>query len=491
MLALEHASWLKLAFVQVRQTFWFSCLLVTLVTLVFVLVAPDGMKSSRYGDYAPQVESLRAGRGFTGAEGQVLHRYPPLYPLMLWGIEQFSLRLGLPLYTALATFATTCNAFSAALVWRIGLALGLHHQLAAAAAVLFGLHPFVLYGVLIPLSETPFITVFTAGVLFLMVAMQTGCRKWFFWSGTLIGLACLIRPIGLLAPVVFAAVVFWQFRRVWQFRLAMVGLFVAAFMAVVLPWVLWVRAKSGEWVPVSSGGPPTLRDGLSFNHKEFREKLQLPEGVARLSDAAWKHYENLKDFKSFLGFVFRQLQHDPVGVMQTFVYKGIRAWYGTDSQRANTERFNMVVSLLFLALVSVGLLRYWHHGWSGEAWLLIGAALLFWMMATLMLSIARYTTPAVAMLAPFAAWGLPGYPGQGAKGRRDRRFRPAVLWGDRPLQFCMAVASAVVRKKQARPQEGVEKNGGEPGQGDASPRAVLRVVPTTGGRSHLLCTIWS
>lgn len=404
---------------QVIRTFWFSCLLVTLATLLFVFFAPDSLKSSRYGDYSSQVENLRAGRGFIGAEGQVLHRYPPLYPLMLWGIEKLSVRVGLPLYTSLAAFATMCNALSAAMVWRIGLALGLDHRLASAAAVLFGLHPFVLYGVLIPLSETPFITLFMAGVLLLMIATRTGCRKWFFCSGALFGLACLTRPIGLLAPAVFATVIFWQLRRVWQECVAMVMLFVAAFIAVVLPWVLWVRAKSGDWVPVSSGGPPTLRDGLSFNHKMFREKLQLPDGVARLSDAAWKEYDDLKDYRSFLGFVFRQAQQDPFGVLQTFLYKSIRAWYGTDSQRANAERFNLLVSLLFLGLVSVGMSRYWHHGWTGEAWLLIGAALLFWMMTTIMLSIARYMTPAVAMLAPFAACGLPGYARQGAKGRRD------------------------------------------------------------------------
>jgi hypothetical protein len=54
-------------------------------SLLVAIAAPTGLKSSRYGDYAPQVENLRAGRGFVDVEGKVLHRYPPAYPLVLWG----------------------------------------------------------------------------------------------------------------------------------------------------------------------------------------------------------------------------------------------------------------------------------------------------------------------------------------------------------------------------------------------------------------------
>lgn len=389
-----------------------SLILILAVTLSCAILGPENMKSVRYGDYAVQVENLRAGRGFIDQEGEVLHRYPPLYPLVLWSLEQISLAMGFSLYGTLAAFAIICNLVSAAIVWRIARTLGLSETRASAAAILFGLHPFVLYGVLIPLSETPFITLFCGGVLLVMVGVRDGGHRQLFGGGLLLGLACLVRPIGLLAPFLLGFVVLWQARRVWRERLLWAGLMIAGFVVVVAPWVMWVRIKSGEWIPVSSGGPPTLRDGLSFNHKAFREKLQLPEGVARLSEAAWAEYEKLRDFRSFTAFLFRQMERDPTGVLQTFLYKAARAWYGTDAQRAGPERLNMAVSLAFLTLVVFGYIRYWRHGGCGLAWLPVGGAILFWIMATIMLSIARYTTPAVALLAPFAACAWPGRVGR-------------------------------------------------------------------------------
>lgn len=184
---------------------------------------------------------------------------------------------------------------------------------------------------------------------------------------------------------------------------------------VLLPWVGWIRARTGEWVMVSSGGPPTLRDGLSFNHKAFREKLDLPDGVQRISDAAWAEYEQLDSVGAYARFVMRRAGEDPWGVVQTFLYKTGRAWYGTDAQRSGAERFNLVVSLCFLLAVAIGVWRLARAGWPDGATALLAVAALFWGMATVALSIARYTTPAVALLAPFvgAAVGSGGRSGGG------------------------------------------------------------------------------
>lgn len=370
------------------------------------LAAPAAMKSTLFGDYAPQVENLKAGRGFVAADGKVLHRYPPLYPLILWGLDGLSGRTGLPLYGVLAGFAVLCNAATAGIVWAIGRALGLGEWQAAVGAAIFGVHPFVLYGVLLPLSETPFMTLFSGGVLCLMFGMRRVKWRWFLWGGGLLGLACLVRPIAVLAPAVAGAVLIWNLSGAWLQRLAAAVVVVAGFVLAVLPWVGWVKTSSGEWVMVSSGGPPTLRDGLSFNHKSWREKLDLPPGVAQMSGAAWAEYENLNSVGAYLGFVARRAAQDPWGVMQTYMYKAGRAWYGTDAQRRGAERFNLAVSLLFLGAVAVGMWQCCTEGWPKEAWLLVAGAILLWGMATAALSIARYTTPAVALLAPFAGYAL-------------------------------------------------------------------------------------
>ena len=84
--------------------------------IAVAVLAPAGMRSTRYGDYAPQVENLKAGRGFVDGEGRVMHRYPPLYPLMLWGLERLAAGTGLPLFGVLAGFAILCNTATAAAI---------------------------------------------------------------------------------------------------------------------------------------------------------------------------------------------------------------------------------------------------------------------------------------------------------------------------------------------------------------------------------------
>ena len=55
--------------------------------------------------------------------------------------------------------------------------------------------------------------------------------------------------------------------------------------------------------------------------------------------------------------------------------------------------------------------RCGREGWPDGAWLLVAAAAVFWGMATVVLSIARYTTPAVAVMGPFVGyWGRKGGP---------------------------------------------------------------------------------
>lgn len=415
------------------------------------LAAPEGMRSTRFGDYAPQVENLKAGRGFVDGEGKVLHRYPPLYPLMLWGLEGVSRTMGWPLYSVLAGCAILCNTAAAGLVWGLGRMTGLGAWQATVGAGAFALHPFVLYGVLLPLSETPFLVLLAGAVLYLMTGMGREGARWAVWGGGLLGLACLVRPIALPMAAVLAGIVVWrQPGRIWS-RVSLAALLLTAWAAVTAPWVLWVRARSGQWVAVSSGGPPTLRDGLSFNHKAFRDKLALPNAVARTSDAAWAEYERLDSTDAFAGFLMRRLQEDPWGVMVTYLYKAGRAWYGTDAQRSGTEQFNLAVSGVFLTAVAAGAWRCRRRGWPRAAWLLAGGAVTLWGMAAVALSIARYTMPAVAMLAPFAGWNAPG--SGAARARESRRMALAErIWVRMRESLARYRAEAGVRDEAVRVQ---------------------------------------
>ena len=396
------------------------------VHLLIGLATPERWRSARLGDYAPQVENLQAGRWFVSEDGWVMHRYPPLYPLMLWGLDRLARGTGAALDMVLAGFAAICNAATAAMVAAMAARLGAGSADIWFATALFALHPWVLYGLFLPLSETPFMAVLTGAVLCLSGTVRSEGWRGLVWAaagGALTGVACLIRPIALLAPAVFAAILLWKAHGAVIRRTVLAGAVAVAAAMVLLPWELWVWQRTGEWIPVSSGGPPTLRDGLSFNHKSFRMPLRLPPAVERMSDAAWSEYESLETTGAYLRFLTRQALADPAAVVQTFVYKAARAWYGTDAQRARVEVFNGVVSLAFLTIVARGAWRLARRpgGLGMDAWLLFGATGLLWVMATVALSIARYMTPAVALLAPVAGVALGGL-------QADDRRQGCAIW---------------------------------------------------------------
>jgi len=223
-------------------------------------------------------------------------------------LEGLSRGTGLPLFGILAGFAAVCNAVTAAGVAAMAARLGAGSAGIGFAAAVFVFHPWVLYGLFLPLSETPFMAALMAALLCLSAGARSGGWRGLAFSaagGALTGVACLIRPIALLAPAVFGVVFLWKAQGAVLRRTVLAGAVVVAAAAVLLPWELWVWQRTGEWIPISSGGPPTLRDGLSFNHKSFRAPIALPSGVRRVSDAAWREYESLESTGAYLRFVMR------------------------------------------------------------------------------------------------------------------------------------------------------------------------------------------
>jgi hypothetical protein len=208
------------------------------VHLLIGLAAPERWRSTRFGDYAPQVESLKAGRGFVAEDGSVMHRYPPLYPLMLWGLDRLASKTGIALEKVLAGFAAICNAVTAAGVAAMAARLGAGSAGIGFAAALFALHPWVLYGLFLPLSETPFMAALMAALLCLSAGARSGGWRGLAFSaagGALTGVACLIRPIALLAPAVFGVVFLWKAQGAVLRRTVLAGAVVVAAAAVLLP----------------------------------------------------------------------------------------------------------------------------------------------------------------------------------------------------------------------------------------------------------------
>ena len=192
----------------------------------------------------------------------------------------------------------------------------------------------------------------------------------------------LTRPVAILLPVLASGLLvvsaIWRRQAALPTSIAVLVLLLVNGLTLA-PWQAFLAVQAPEHtVLLSSGGAASLRDGLSFNHKTFRQPLDLPQPVARLSDSVWQHYDQFDGSQALASFLGQQLLEDPVAVLATYSYKAARCWYGTDSQNPNMEWLNLA---------------------------LLGICVYFWGMAMLVLSIVRYMVPVIALLLPFTAYG--------------------------------------------------------------------------------------
>jgi 4-amino-4-deoxy-L-arabinose transferase-like glycosyltransferase len=400
------------------RIFLAACSLGLSFTIFFI--APKTVKSTVNTDYEPQVRNLIAGRGFVDDRGSVMDRYPPVYPLLLASIRVGSASTGAPYSLSLFLVAATFIAISCLLVYDIA-RLVLCGPGAVGAALLFTAHPHVLYGTLKPLSETPFIVIFLAAVcclLFTLVRKPRLSAVGMFLAGVFAGFAILIRPAALLVPIVMvvAVLVIGTARRTVRVRQAAV-LLLGSLLAL-LPWEVFMWQRSGHIVLVSSGGVPALRDGFTFNKKGWRSRIWLPEGVQWVSEQVWSSYPRLNSVSDIASLLGEKARRRPLAVVETYLFKAGRSWYGTDSQNGRLELLNALLVFVFGVPAGVGIWRYMRGGSRqdrGGGLLLLGLTVYFWGMTTTVLSIARYMAPAIGLLSPFIPLAL----GDGVCGRES------------------------------------------------------------------------
>ena len=393
-----------------------------LISSVFRLAMPDSRKTDFDPDYAPQVASLLAGTGFVSADGGPLYRYPPVFPLLLAGSYRIADVLSVNRGSIIFLASALLIAASSVIIFAIARSF-FTASAAFLSAVVFASHPHVLYLLLMPMSETPFMVLFFGSVFFLLKALsgkeQAHQLHYAIGCGVLLGLAMLTRPIALFLPGVFAiSMILWGHPKP-RAKFVFCLLFVSTVSLVISPWEVFLYKKRHEVVLLSSGGVPGLRDGLSFNNKTVRQKLELPKKVEQLSNEAWVRDRSFATSRDIKQFLLEKLRQKPTAVAELFALKAVRAWFGTDSQDPRLELINKVLLIVYGPVVGLGLFSYWRDR-KGELALPKTIVLLvcyFWFMTILVLSIARYMVPAVGLLLIFAAYPIE---------RSARRFRATL-----------------------------------------------------------------
>lgn len=171
-------------------------------------------------------------------------------------------------------------------------------------------------------------------------------------------------------------------------------------LVAVLPWEALAWRSSDEIVPLSTGGVPTVLDGLTYAVDTSENRpVWVPEVVRNLQwEIHEKSYSELGSLSSIAGFLLDKLGEEPLAVLQMFAIKAARAWYGTDSGVLDT--WLLVFQVPIVALLWVGVYKSWRCGRAArDAGVLIAMIVLyFWAITTAALSIVRYMVPALALM---------------------------------------------------------------------------------------------
>ena len=219
----------------------------------------------------------------------------------------------------------------------------------------------------------------------------------------LLAVSMLTRPIALFLPAVYSATILLFSRLPIGRRLVLSAILVGVVGTVLAPWELVLYRQTGQLVPLSSAGVPALRDGLSFNHKDFRQPLSLPADVAALSDEFWQNYEEYQSPSDIGAFIWQKFRTAPGAVAKLYGIKAARELFGTDSQSKKLEFINLILLACYMLPAALGVYLFVKNSPEHRylVAVLLGLVAYFWAMTTVALSIVRYMIPAIGLLVLF------------------------------------------------------------------------------------------
>lgn len=378
----------------------------SITPFLFWLVLPESYRANESSDfvsfYDPIARSLIAGNGLPANPSSF--RYPPGYPLILSGVYTVGSWLAVPEETSLQLLNYVCAGLIALMVFGIGSRFK-NATAGYIAVVLWCSYPFWFWLTKQPNSEIPFTVCFIAAILIVLnmdMEQKNAKLLWAGVAGSLLGFAMLIRPLGAGIPAVLALWLILNRQAHTRPKIFAAVLLLAGAAIVVTPWQIWLSGQVEEPLLLSSGGLPSVLDGLTYAAGEtaYSESFpRVPADVVELMgdiEQAGQSGE-LNSLPAVLGFLTEEGLSQPGALIKMGLLKAFRSLYATDSLRFEAPSL-AVQSVYLVGLVAAGV-RMWAISERGRRLILLALLLFiyFWAMTVLVLSIVRYMVPVMAL----------------------------------------------------------------------------------------------
>jgi hypothetical protein len=342
-------------------------LFIFLLCLAYLLLPSTKIKSD-LGDYREMTEFLLAGHPFHNNKGEFKCDYPPVQPIVhyiITLIAQF-LHVGRPLMMAL--FNILWYALSGVAIYQVLDMLQIKKSLIICLVLAF-FNPMVLFLVAMPNSEVLYILFYalsTKEFVAMLVNKHVYGRQTLkpaIWSGIWFGLGWLTRPISLFLP--FAAALVMLFPKKAQFGASFKVAFVMLFVSLLttVPWQYAIITKADKFYFLSSRGINGLRDGLSNNaeFKSFRTRFEYSADIDSMLARFQANYNDYQTSAQVMDFLKEEYKRKPSAVINYYLIKAGRVFYGTDAHRIKEELFIRLLTIPSYIIYLLSIFYLWKH----------------------------------------------------------------------------------------------------------------------------------
>jgi 4-amino-4-deoxy-L-arabinose transferase-like glycosyltransferase len=393
-------------------------ILAILLAMISELFIPQALRQEQSTDfvnyYLPVGENIADGYGLSAHDGSAAVLYPPGYPLMIAGVVWIGKQSGVPADVLLNYFTLVCFGLTVVLVYRIARTIWSRY-LALVPALLWLSYPFALWLVQQPNVEMPFLVVILLSFGLWWKGNHSTHKRgfYFFIGGILLGAAMLVRPIALFVGIILGVLLFIRFpgEKIW-IRIGFVLVFLAGALLPVLPWEIWAYRQTDKVILLSTKDVHSVLDGLTFavNSQGYRQDFHINGSVESVMGDIYIQAERLESFPTIFNTLVAEARSRPVGLLQLFLIKAGRSWYGTNSGRG--EVLIQLVQIPYILLICVAFVLNCRKKANRFLAVTIGSLILyFWAMTILVLSILRYMVPVFAFAFLFTPEVLPGLKG--------------------------------------------------------------------------------
>ncbi len=378
-----------------KRALWGLFFSALLLRLLFVILLPLDAGDSQ--GYEESARHLLSGLGFSDN----LH-WPPLYPGFLAGVYLLFGHSPLAVRIIQAFLgAATCLA-----VFFIGKRVFGDRRRALLGALLTAFSPSLIAASSYILTETLTAFLLVAAVLLLLKAREEEGRKVWFFSGVILGLTTLARPVTLLFPFFLLAgfLVFSQKKARDVFFLV---IFCLGMASSILPWTIRNAFVFRRFIPVSVGSGFNLWVGSylpwngDYNWKDFGDAEELVKGLTQI-DADQKFFaEGVKNIRSH-----------PAAYALLCVKKLGRFWLQVPGgkqvldKRPAAKMLVFAFQYLLLALFFLGVF-FARKERNIRVYLPILMIFYFTFVHLFLLAIPRYHLPVLPLVAAIAGGSLP------------------------------------------------------------------------------------